>query len=566
MVLTTTHRASAHPTIFQRIAAAAVMICLVLGLTPGLSAVSAIAAEADAVALAKQTAVSYVESHADLVADIAKSLWDYKEVGLNEYKSIKKVYDVLAGAGFNVEISIADIPTALMATWGTGDPVLGIYADIDALPGIGHGCGHNLNTAAAVVAAMGIKEALQKTGLPGTVKLFIHPAEEIWDVAPVVASHGYYDGVDAMISFHAGTENTTEFGSTMAMDHVLYKFKGKAAHASAAPEKGRSALDGVEIMNVAVNYLREHLIQEMRIHYVIKDGGLAPNIVPETASVQYFIRGPKYPDVSYARQRIDDIAKGAALATGTEVEVVFSSGIYNKVPNKALADLGVQAIKEAGQTVFTDEDKAALEALGIKGVPSTELTEPTGAQSFGSNPIGDLSWKTPLTTISVATWAPGTAGHSVESAVQSGSIAGFKAATTASKALTLLGLELLTNPQALAKVQGEFQERMKGMPPYEGKAMIPESAYPEPPGVTISSSGKASFVAAQTVFVEKPGDKIQVFTMDGKKLAEYVVPETPEAEYAAALLSSVKPGERVKVNYTSADGSMNWFYGYAHAK
>ncbi|HHY97564.1 MAG TPA: amidohydrolase [Firmicutes bacterium] len=543
-----------------------VILALILGLLFSVIAISVGAQEKDVAGLAKKTAIQYIDENQNLTVDIAKSLWDYAEVGLNEYKSIVKVMDVLKEAGFNVEPSVADIPTASLATWGSGKPVLGIYEDIDALPGVGHGCGHNLNTAAGVTAAIALKEAMEKHGIPGTIKLFINPAEEIWDVAPLVAAKGYYDDVDVLISFHAGTENTSEFGSTMAMDHVEYKFKGKAAHASASPEKGRSALDAVEIMNVAVNYLREHLIQEMRIHYVITDGGAAPNIVPATAASRYFIRGPKYPDVAYARQRIDDCAKGAALATGTELEIGFSSGIYNKVPNKALAYLTVDAMKEVGAPVFTDEDKAQMEKLGIKGVPTSEFKEPEGSQSFGSNPIGDVTWKTPSATLSVATWTPGTAGHSAESAKQSGAVYGFKGAIAASKGLAVLGIELLTNKEALGKVKAEFQERMKGMPPYEGKAMIPEVAYPEPPGVTITAQGQAKFIAAQTAFKESAGDKIQVFTMSGEKLAEYVVPSAPEAEYSFNLSQPVEPGQRLKIAYIGENGSFKWFYGYAHVK
>lgn len=520
----------------------------------------------DVASQAKQAAVKLVDENQALTVDIAKSLWEYAEVGLNEYKSFVKVADALKNAGFNVELSVANIPTALVATWGSGKPVLGIYEDIDALPDVGHGCGHNLNTAAGVSAAIAIKETMRQYGIPGSIKLFINPAEEIWDVAPLVAAAGYYDDVDVLISVHAAAENTSEYGSSMAMDHVEFRFKGKASHASVAPEKGRSALDAVEIMNVAVNFLREHLIQEMRIHYVITDGGAAPNIVPATAASRYYIRGPKYPDVAYARQRIDDIAKAAALATWTELEIGFSSGIYNKVPNKALAELGFAAIKEVGAPRFTDAEKAEMEALGIKGVPTAEFTEPTGKQSFGSNPIGDVSWKTPLTTINIATWVPGTAGHSAESAKQSGAVYGFKGAVTAAKVLANLGIKLLTDSESLAKVKAEFQERMKGMPPYEGKAMIPEVAYPEPPGVTVSASGQAKFVAAQTAFTEATGDKVTIFSMAGEKLAEYVVPGQPEVEYTAALSGAVKSGERLKVVYTSADGSTKWFYGYAHAK
>ncbi|MDD2200951.1 MAG: amidohydrolase [Firmicutes bacterium] len=516
------------------------------------------------------TAIKFAEDHAGLTEDIARTLWEYAEVGLGEYKSYVKARSVLAEAGFKITDSAADIPTCLVAQWGSGEPVIGIYEDTDALPGVGHACGHNLNTAAGIVAAMAMKHAMETHDIQGTIKVFINPAEEVWDVAPLVAAAGHYDDVDALISFHAGTENTSEYGSTMAMDHVEYKFKGQPAHAAAAPEKGISALDAVEIMNVAVNYLREHLIQEMRIHYVITDGGAAPNIVPATAASRYFIRGPEYPDVAYARQRIDDCAKAAALATGAELEIGFSSGIYNKVPNKALALKAIDAIGLVGTPKFNEDDIAKMEALGITGVPSGAIDEPTGSQSFGSNPIGDVTWKTPSTTVGIATWAPGTAGHSVEAAVQSGSIYGFKGAEAASKALAVLGLDLMTNPDSLAAVIAEYEDRMKNMPPYEGKAMIPEVAYPEAPGVVVSASkGCALLTSAETAFEEAEGDIIVVQAATDEMLGEFTIGAEQlgaTAEYSFATCGKIEPGQRLKIFYTAAGTDSTWFYGYVHAK
>ena len=382
-------------------------------------------------------------------------------------------------------------------------------------------------------------------------------------MAPLVAAAGYYDDVDVLLSFHAGTENTSEFGSTMAMDHVEYKFKGKAAHASAAPEKGLSALDAVEIMNIAVNYLREHLIQEMRIHYVITDGGAAPNIVPATAASRYFIRAPKYPDVAYARKRIDDCAQAAALATGTELEIGFSSGIYNKVPSKSLAMLAIDAIESVGPPEFTDDQIAEMKALGIGGIPEKDIKEPTGSQSFGSNPIGDVTWKTPSTTLGIATWAPGTAGHSIEAAAQSGGVYGFEGAVQASKALAAMGIELLTNSESLAAVKAEFAKRMKGMPPYEGKAMIPEVAYPDAPGFTVSASdGTVNVKAIKTAFAEASGDVIVISSMYGDELASYTVSAQAAAqpEYAFKIRGGIGAGQRLKITFIDASGD-TWFYG-----
>lgn len=560
----------------RNIACLLAVCLLIMTVNASFAATGAAGSDAAIASDAEAAAVEFADDNKGITYDIAKSLWEYSEVGLDEYKSYVKVRDLLADAGFSITQSAADIPTCLVATWGSGSPVLGIYEDIDALPGVGHACGHNLNTAAGVVAAMAIKSAMESHQIPGSLKVFINPAEEVWDVAPLVAAAGYYDDVDVLLSFHAGTENTSEFGSTMAMDHVEYKFKGKAAHASAAPEKGLSALDAVEIMNVAVNYLREHLIQEMRIHYVITDGGAAPNIVPATAASRYFIRAPKYPDVAYARKRIDDCAKAAALATGTELEIGFSSGIYNKVPSKSLALLAIDTLELVGPCEFTDEEIAKMAALGISQVPDKTIKEPTGSQSFGSNPIGDVTWKTPSTTLGVATWAPGTAGHSAEAAVQSGAVYGFEGAVQASKALAVMGIELLTNPESLAAVKAEFAERMKGMPPYEGKAMIPEVAYPEAPGIAASAAdGTVTVKCAQTAFSEDVGDTILISSMHGDKLASYTVQDSMGgqtdaqalAEYVFKIQGQVDAGQRLKITFIDASkGGDTWFYGYVHAQ
>ncbi len=533
----------------------------------GLISGGGIAAEDMALTPAQEYAVKLAEQNKALTVDIASSIGSFNEVGLAEYKSYVKVTDILMAAGFKVDQSVADIPTAIVATCGSGKPVVGIYEDYDALPGVGHGCGHNLNTAAGITAAIALKDTMQALGIKGTLKLYITPAEEIWDVAPVVAGAGFYNGLDVLIGVHAGTDNVSEFGSTMAMDHVEYKFKGVAAHAAAAPEKGKSALDAVELMNIGVNFLREHLIQEMRIHYVITDGGAAPNVVPATAASRYFIRGPKYPNVLDARQKIDNIAKGAALMAGVELEIGFSSGIYNKIGNKTLALLAMDVYKAVGAPAFSDEDKAASAKLGFTTVPTGAFKEPTGGQSFGSNPIGDVTWKTPTTTVTIATWVPGTAGHSVEAAAQSLSAYGFSGAVAGSKVLAALAIKLFTDSEALTAVKAEFDEKMKDMPEYVGKAMIPEVAYAEAPGIVVDSvKGVVAVSGAKTAFDEKSGDKLVVSNMAGTKLAELVWGANAGQDLEVKLAASVKVGERVKVSYTNAAKGYTWFYGYVHAK
>ncbi|OPZ61517.1 MAG: hypothetical protein BWY85_02381 [Firmicutes bacterium ADurb.Bin506] len=271
--------------------------------------------------------------------------------------------------------------------------------------------------------------------------------------------------------------------------------------------------------------------------------------------------------MEYARERIDNCAKAAALATGATLEIGFSSGIYNKIPAKTLALAAVDVLKEIGPTEFTADDIAALEAKGVKGVPDTSVKEPTGGQSFGSNPIGDVSWNTPTTTVSFAAWVPGTAGHSAESALQSGTVYGYKAAVTASKALASLGVEMITNPAALKAVQDEFAATMAGMPPYVGHAMIPAVAYCEAPGVTVTAPWNVVLAVSDTAFIEQVGDKLIVETEDGETLGSYVVTAVDAGveEIKFALDAQVSADQRLGITHIAADGD-TWFYGWVHAK
>jgi aminobenzoyl-glutamate utilization protein B len=287
----------------------------------------------------KKNAIDWINTNEEHLIKIANQVWENAETSLQEYKSSKLIANELEKEGFAVKRGVADMPTAFVATYGSGKPVIGILGEYDALPGLsqrpvpkketlkeaapGHGCGHNLLGTGAAGAAMAAKDVMDRSRVPGTIRYFGCPAEETLVGKVFMVKAGLFNDVDAALTWHPWCANTVWLDSTLAMNSVKFKFHGVAAHAAASPEAGRSALDAVELMNVGINYLREHIVQDARIHYIITHGGEAPNIVPDFAEVWCYIRAPKWSDVEAVYNRICNIAKGAALMTGTKEDIEF---------------------------------------------------------------------------------------------------------------------------------------------------------------------------------------------------------------------------------------------------
>jgi aminobenzoyl-glutamate utilization protein B len=385
--------------------------------------------------------------------------------------------------------------------------VIGILGEYDALPGLsqqmatdrtpiqqggpGHGCGHNLFGVACLGAAVAMKEAMEAQGLPGTVRYYGCPAEETLVGKTFMASAGLFDDLDAALAWHPGDVNTVWAGSSLAMNSFKVNFHGLASHAAVDPHNGRSALDGVMLMDVGVNYLREHIIPEARIHSVITSGGQAPNVVPAYAQVWYYVRAPRRDQVEAIYARMLDIARGAALMSGTTHDVEFVTGCYDLLPNSTLSRLLLEKLREAGGLSFTDEEQAFARRLQGSFAPGTvenafaltqrmlrdeldpalkaaPLWEPVLAHSDahivmpGSTEVGDVSQITPTGQITTACWPFGTPGHSWQIVASSGSSIGFKGMQLAAKALALAGIDLLTRPELLAEARAEFQRRTGG--------------------------------------------------------------------------------------------------------
>ena len=407
----------------------------------------------------------------------------------------------LAEAGFKIEWGVGQMPTAFVATWGTGGPVLGFLGEYDALPGLsqtvaaakqavevlgpGHGCGHNLFGTACMAAAMALKTAMQQSNIKGTIRFYGCPAEETLVGKVFMARDGAFDDLDAAISWHPGSTNIVWNGSSLALNSFKVNFHGVAAHAGAEPEMGRSALDGVLLMDVGMNYLREHVIDKARIHSVVTSGGQAPNVVPAFAQVWYFVRAPHRRQVDEIYARVLEIAQGAALMSGTRHEIEFITGGYDLLPNNTLSALLLETMQAADGMRFTDQERSFAKDLQAtfpagsvqrdfdwmqksarSGIAAAEVDNPLWEQVLahsdtpplmgGSTDIGDVSWITPTAQLTTCCWPLGTPGHSWQTVASSGSSIGVKGMLFAAQGMALAGLELLTKPALLQAARAEF--------------------------------------------------------------------------------------------------------------
>jgi aminobenzoyl-glutamate utilization protein B len=435
----------------------------------------------------KESALQAVEDlDADLI-DLSMALWDYSELAMLETASAEYLAAFLEAEGFTVERGVAEIPTAFVATYGSGHPAIGVLAEFDALPGNGnavvprkepredgypdgHGCGHNLFGAGSVGAAVAIKRTMEAHGLAGTVKLFGSPAEETVVGKVYMAKAGVFDGMDAVLDWHPGLETAVRNQSGQAMNNFEVEFYGQAAHAAADPWNGRSALDGVEMMNYGANMMREHVRPTTRIHYVIPNAGEAPNVVPEYARVWYYVRDTARAPVDGYYDRLLKIAEGAALATATDFKVTLLTGVHKTLLNRPLQEAMQANLDIVGGPAFTEDDQVFARELqkylGIeeKGLivepkPLKDGIEPPGG---GSTDVAEVSWITPVVSLGVTTAAAGIPWHSWAATASHGREGSVEGASVAAKVLALTGVDLLMNPELIQEAQAYFQEKTGG--------------------------------------------------------------------------------------------------------
>ena len=413
---------------------------------------------------------------------LAQEIWELAELGYQEVLSSEHLSKYLSRNGFRIRGGVAEIPTAFVASAGSGEPVIGILAEFDALPGLsqaavprrqplldkapGHACGHHLFGAASATAAVAIAQWLNTTGRRGTVRVYGTPAEEGGSGKVYLTRAGVFDVVDAVLHWHPGSRNDASPSSSTAIKSGRFTVHGIAAHAAAAPDRGRSALDGVEAMNYMVNLLREHVPSDSRIHYVITDGGDAPNIVPETAQVYYYVRHPNVVTVQELFVRVVDAARAAAIGTGTEMDYEVMHGNYPLLPNETLArrvHANLQAL--GGVSYDADERRFAQEIRGtlvgpVPGLETAAQVAPFAVrQNMGSTDVGDVSWIVPTVGFYTATWVPGTPAHSWQAVAAGGMSIGHKGMQLAARLLAVTASDLFRDPALLAAARDELLRR-----------------------------------------------------------------------------------------------------------
>jgi aminobenzoyl-glutamate utilization protein B len=434
-----------------------------------------------AAAQSQDDITSGLAARADHMTDVAMQIWDLAELGYLEEKSSALLQRELAAAGFVVEAGVADIPTAFVATWGSGTPVIGILAEFDALPGInqdrvptrqpiegkhaGHACGHHLFGTASTFAAIAAKEWLEASGSTGTIRLYGTPAEEGGSGKVYMARAGLFDDVDAVISWHAGDANYAGPNTNLAVKSAKFRFNGVSAHAAGSPDRARSALDGVEAMNAMANMLREHVPQQTRIHYVITAGGNAPNVVPDFAEVYYYVRHPDPAVVKSIFDRLVLAGEGAALGTGTEMEFEVIAGAYNRLPNVALQEVMHRNLVRVGGVEYDAREREFAEAIqqSFPDPPPLDqawVIQPFEfSQTYASADTGDITWLVPSANLRTATYVPGTSGHSWQAIAAGGTSIGAKGMMVAAKTLALTAVDLYRDGETVNSARAEFEER-----------------------------------------------------------------------------------------------------------
>ncbi len=452
----------------------------------------------------KQKAWGWIDTNSEQIISLSDKVWGYAELGLMEEKSSKLLTNELEKYDFELKHGVAGMPTAFTATWSNGvGPTIGLMGEYDALPGLsndkvpikqplrqgapGHGCGHNIHGVTAVAAALAIQQEMKEGRIKGTIKMYGCPAEENYDGKVFMVRAGLFKGVDACLSHHPGSINTAGLSSSTAINSVKFHYYGKTSHAAGSPEQGRSALDAIELMNVGVNYLREHVIDKARIHYIIEEGGGQPNVVPDYARSWYYIRAPERDQVDHIYARILKIAEGAAMMTETTLKVEFLTGVYNLLPSKVLSEVVVSNMREIGAPNYTP-DELAFAAEVAKSFPKeqkvdnlrkskipnyekyldvdmvTDILDPwnEGEVSGGSTDVSDVSWQTPTMEFGTAAFVLGAPGHSWQTVACSGMSLGHKSLIFAAKTMAGATLDLLTKPELLAKAKEEHAKKMQG--------------------------------------------------------------------------------------------------------
>jgi aminobenzoyl-glutamate utilization protein B len=434
----------------------------------------------------KSEALGIIDQKSQFLIDVSDKIWEFAEIALLEHKSSELLEGILEEEGFRMEKDVADLPTAFVATYGSGDPVIGILAEYDALPGLsqdsvpikkvleedgnGHGCGHNLFGAGSLGAALALKEVMKNHSIQGTLKLFGCPAEEDIGGKLYMARAGLFDDLDACLAWHPDYATSVDVDSGQAVDDLEVEFFGKTAHAAFDPWMGNSALDAVEMMTFGVNLLREHVKPSVRIHYVITDGGKVPNIVPENAKVWIWVRDLDRAGVKAVVERVEKIVEGAAIATGTTSKIHYRGSYHEMLINRKGAEIMQKNLEAIGEISYTEEEiefakkiqkETDVEEIGMVATIE-KLKEPEKYPEGGSTDVAEVSWITPTIHLSTACAPHGIPWHSWAVVSSSKHPIGYKGMFVAAKAIAATALDLFHNPTLLNEMKKEFKENLKG--------------------------------------------------------------------------------------------------------
>ncbi len=438
---------------------------------------------------AHQRIKALVDQHAPAYVAIAKTIWGFAELGYQETKSSALLQRNLKEAGFRIQAGVADEPTAFVATYGQGKPVIGIMGEFDALPGLsqaatpdrsplvqsapGHGCGHNLLGSGAALAAVALKEYMEQNHVTGTLRYYGTPAEEGGSGKVYMIRAGLFRDAEVVLHWHPLDKNSVINGGFLANTSAKFKFHGKAAHAALAPDRGRSALDAVMLMGTGLEFLREHVPSNSRIHYIISNGGAAPNVVPDTAEIYLQARSPSLTALEEIWARIQKIGEGAGLMTETTFDVKIIHSSANIVPNDALAKVAQKNLEEIGGFEYTAEEKhfatelqKSLPPDGAGDLSSTVVVQPLTKVDpnapTASTDAGDVSWNVPTIGFSAASFVPGVVPHTWQSTASAGMSIGQKGMLIAAKALAVTAADLFANPQLVQDAKADFQSKLQG--------------------------------------------------------------------------------------------------------
>lgn len=445
-----------------------------------------------------QEATGYVEELRDTLISIAKDIWEHPQTGFRETYASDLISAALSQAGFCVSKPVAGIDTAFVAEWGSGTPVIGLLGEYDALPGLsqrvspsqepvepgapGHACGHNLLGVGALGAVLAVQRVMLRNGIGGTLRYFGCPAEETLMGKVFMAREHLFDGVDAILTWHPMYANTLWAASSAALNSFKLSFYGRSAHAASSPEVGRSALDAVMLTDVGINYLREHVVQDARIHCVVTHGGEAPNIVPAYAQSWYYVRAPRRSEVEEIYERVLNVARGAALMTDTSLEVELVAACHEYLPNGVLQQALLKNMQQLGPPQFDAQDidfarqlqatlpsgmvDDALRSYGLSrddagGPLCTAVLKEVGTLRKGnvqpvSTDVGDVSQLAPSAQFVACCMPLGVPLHSWQAVASCGSSIGFKAMIWASKVLALTALDVVQSHDVVGSAHEEF--------------------------------------------------------------------------------------------------------------